>query len=141
MRVPVAPSPVRLPVLAKVPLADLDQGAVPLAPPRPPAAEAATAAPVPPPVPPRAPAPILSPSVELPLVQDLPAQVRERIGRLEVNAHVYAEDPAERFVFINGKACRVGDRIGTGGVVLERITPDGAVIDYGGGRALLEAER
>jgi general secretion pathway protein B len=80
-------------------------------------------------------------SAELPLVRELPEDVRERLGRLEVSAHVYAENPAERFVFINGKVCRVGDRIGEGGAVLERITPDGAVIDYGGGRARLETGR
>jgi hypothetical protein len=71
----------------------------------------------------------------------LPEEVRARIGPLEVSAHVYAENPAERFLFVNGKICRVGERIGTGGAVIERITPEGAVIDYGGGRARLEAGR
>lgn len=80
------------------------------------------------------------PAAVPPLLRDLPDDVRERIGRLEISAHVYAPNPAERFVFLNGKVCRVGDRIGNE-AVLVRITPEGIVIDYGAGQARLDAGR
>jgi hypothetical protein len=72
------------------------------------------------------------------LLRELPAEVRERIGRLEISGHVYGDSPKDRFVFLNGRAVRAGERIGAG-VTLEAITPDGIVIDYGEGRARVEA--
>ncbi|HDZ91256.1 MAG: general secretion pathway protein GspB [Deltaproteobacteria bacterium] len=72
---------------------------------------------------------------DLPLIQDLPSEVREKLGKLEINVHSYSKNPAERLVFINMRSYREGDRIGADGPVLKEITSDGVIIDYGGGKA------
>jgi len=63
--------------------------------------------------------------------------VRTSLPKLEINGHVWSEDPAQRFVFINWKSFREGDRVGEGGPRLERITPEGVVVDFGTARALI----
>ncbi|MDZ7698287.1 MAG: general secretion pathway protein GspB [Deltaproteobacteria bacterium] len=77
----------------------------------------------------------------IPLVSELPDDVKEMLSGFHINIHVYAEDPAERLVFINMRNRKVGDRIGEGGHVLKEITPDGVIIDYGKGQALLRVGR
>ena len=77
----------------------------------------------------------------IPLVSELPDDVKEMLSGFHINIHVYAEDPAERLVFINMRNRKVGDRIGEGGHVLKEITPDGVIIDYGKGQALLQVGR
>jgi general secretion pathway protein B len=94
------------------------------------------AAPSPPPLPtePKAEAkPEKSPSI--PLISELPFDVREKLGRLQINVHSYSENPAERLVFINMQNLKVGDRIGENGPILKEITPKGVIIDYGDGQA------
>jgi len=85
----------------------------------------------------------VSPASEkpIPLVSELPDDVKEMLSGFHINIHVYAEDPAERLVFINMRNRKVGDRIGEGGHVLKEITPDGVIIDYGKGQALLQVGR
>ena len=73
----------------------------------------------------------------VPLVSELPPEARGDLDKLEINGHVYTEDPGQRLVFINLRTYRAGDRIGTNGPVVKEITPDGAILDYGAGRALL----
>lgn len=72
-----------------------------------------------------------------PLLSELPPAVRLRLPDMQVNVHVYAEDPAQRFVLINMRKYREGERIGRDGPVVNRITPEGVVIDYGAGLARL----
>ena len=79
-----------------------------------------------PPVPPSA----------VPLVADLPPAQQQPFAGIQLDAHVYAEDPAERFVLINMRGYRVGDTVENRGVVLDAITPDGAVLRSGELRAL-----
>jgi general secretion pathway protein B len=50
---------------------------------------------------------------------------------MNVDLHVYAERPAERFALINMAKFREGDEIGRG-LTLQRITPTGLVIAYAG---------
>jgi general secretion pathway protein B len=72
----------------------------------------------------------------VPLFQELPPEVRQSLPALEINGHVYSDDPSDRFVFINWKPYREGDRLGAAeGPVLERITPEGVVVDFGSVRA------
>ena len=73
----------------------------------------------------------------IPLVNELPLDVQKELGPMEINVHAYYEDQAKCFVFINIKSYRVGDRLADNGARLERITPDGVVIDYGEGYAKL----
>lgn len=77
----------------------------------------------------------------LPLVSELPPEVRGSLGELEISAHVFDEDSSRRFVFINQRSYRTGDRIGENGPLLKEITPDGVVIDYGKGQARLQIGR
>jgi len=78
---------------------------------------------------------------ELPLVSELPPGIRGSLRELKISAHVFDVDPSRRFVFINQRSYRTGDRIGENGPLLKEITPDGIVIDYGDGQARLQAKR
>jgi hypothetical protein len=70
------------------------------------------------------------------------AEERPAPPRLEMSAHVFAEQPGQSFVFINGQSYRAGQRIGgSAGPLVKEITPEGAVIDYGHGLLRLQAER
>jgi len=96
------------------------------------------------PVLPRAPAPSSPPAdpkqevgrgkqASIALFSELPYEVREKLGGLQINVHSYSENPAERLVFINMKRYKVGERIGEKGPILKEITVDGVIIDYGEG--------
>ncbi|MCJ7684919.1 MAG: general secretion pathway protein GspB [Desulfobacteraceae bacterium] len=74
----------------------------------------------------------------IPLIGELPYETKEKLGKLQINVHSYSEDPAERLVFINMHSYKVGDKIGEGGPLLKEITPDGVIIDYGGGEVRLQ---
>ena len=58
------------------------------------------------------------------------------LSKLKLTVHVWAERPAERLVFINGRKYVQGDRI-EDKVVLEEITQDGALVSYQGRRSLI----
>jgi hypothetical protein len=78
----------------------------------------------------------------VPLLQDLPLGVRQGLPALDINGHVYTEDPKQRFVFINWQGYREGDRIGgRQGPVLEKITPEGIVVNFGSVRARVNVVR
>jgi general secretion pathway protein B len=70
-----------------------------------------------------------------PLLKDLPSEIKDKLPPIDIIGHVYDNDPAKRFVFINAQSYRVGDRIGRDGPLLDKITSDGVIIDYGGGLA------
>jgi hypothetical protein len=98
----------------------------------------------PPPAPPSADPKVKAPSGKpgaIPLISELPFEVREKLGKLQINVHSYSENPAERLVFINMRSFKVGDRIGENGPMLKEITPEGAIIDYGEGQARLQVWR
>lgn len=59
-----------------------------------------------------------------------------QLPELHLDIHVYSDDPAERFVFINMDKHREDSRIDAGAVVRE-ITPDGVILEYQGRRFLL----
>jgi hypothetical protein len=85
-----------------------------------------------------------SPALDLsaiPLATDLPPDIRDKLTALTINVHGYFEHPERRVVFINMRRYRVGDRIGEDGFLLEAITPEGVVINYGQGRARLLVRR
>lgn len=58
------------------------------------------------------------------------------LPELTVDLHIFADDPAKRAVFINGRRYTQGDAIAEGPRV-EEITRDGAVLNYRGQRFLL----
>ncbi len=83
-----------------------------------------------------------SPGAErpIPLFENLPPEIRDRLGPLEINIHAWSRDPSKSLVVVNMRRYRVGDRIGGDGPLVESITPKGVIIDHGDGRALLLAK-
>ncbi len=73
----------------------------------------------------------------VPKLRDLPESSRNNLNQYEVNVHVFDDDPLRRFVLINMNKYKEGDRIASNGPLIEEITSEGVVIDYGNGRALL----
>jgi general secretion pathway protein B len=55
---------------------------------------------------------------------------------LRLDIHVYSNTPADRFVFINMRKYTEGQSV-TEGPLLERVTPDGAILSHQGTRFLL----
>ena len=75
----------------------------------------------------------------LPTRRQLPAALASALPALSVDLHVYSPQPAQRFMVISGQRAVEGGTI-AGGIVVERITPDGAVAVFRGTRFLLTRE-
>lgn len=92
-----------------------------------PAATASTAAP-----------PALAPTDEpsLATLADLSPDERNGLPALKVSMHVYADEPAQRFMIVDGQRVGEGARMAAG-VILVHIRRDGAEIDVHGRRLLL----
>ncbi|MEN8177001.1 MAG: general secretion pathway protein GspB [Pseudomonadota bacterium] len=73
----------------------------------------------------------------IPPIWELSEKVQKKLKGLEINIHVYNEEPAERFVIIDMRRYREGDPLARPGLTLERITRDGVVINYGKGKVRL----
>lgn len=72
----------------------------------------------------------------LPSLAQLPAAERAQLPALKLSMHVYADDPAQRFVILDGR--RLGEGASpAAGVVLEQIRRDGLVLSVNGQRLLL----
>jgi hypothetical protein len=71
-----------------------------------------------------------------PAAPTAPAGGADEISKLRLTVHVWADKPAERLVFINGRKYVQGDRI-EDKVLLEEITQEGAMVSYQGRRSLL----
>jgi general secretion pathway protein B len=85
---------------------------------------------------------IISPEVSAsaptpPTNQAKPVSLREAMAKLSLSILVYADDKAERMVFINGRKYIEGEYV-DGGYLLESISQEGAVLSYQGERALLK---
>lgn len=89
----------------------------------------------------RAAVPSARPKVTLPSIHELPENIQSALGPLEINVHMYSQNPSERRVFINMQGYREGDTIGESGFKLTEITPYGVVIDYGKGQAVLGVKK
>ena len=76
---------------------------------------------------------------QAPLLKDLPPDVREKLKTVKISVLVYAEPQEACMVYINSRRYHTGDRIGTEGYLLERITPDGIILDYGKGRVKIRS--
>ena len=59
---------------------------------------------------------------------ELPQSVRDDLPELRISVLVYAEEPNDRFLLINGERMREGDTLN--GMVLDEIRRDGAVFRY-----------
>jgi len=78
---------------------------------------------------PAAPAPVSTPP---PLVEDSP-ELREVLSKFKIEVLVWAPDPKERMVFLNGRKYVEGQTL-DGKVVVELIAEDGVVLAYQGQR-------
>ncbi|MDH5632833.1 MAG: general secretion pathway protein GspB [Gammaproteobacteria bacterium] len=70
-----------------------------------------------------------APYNSLPYYWEIDSLVRQRLGEMTVTIHVYADNPAQRFLFLNDREYRAGEATTTG-VRVERIEPEGVVLSY-----------
>ncbi|MGQ0586903.1 MAG: general secretion pathway protein GspB [Gammaproteobacteria bacterium] len=117
---------------------------------QPPSQAPATTAPTPPAAP--APAPVAAPaaSAEIPPAltrpaplrkfREMPPDYRADFPALRVEIHVYEKDPARRFVMVNGRRYKEGERMAEGPALVE-IVPDGVVLEYRGEKVLYSLGR
>ncbi len=87
---------------------------------------------------PRAESPPARPARDSDLMMYSEFAVNSRSGAppLRLDIHVYSDDPGSRFVFVNMRKYREGDRL-DGDILVEGITPDGAILSLRGQRFLL----
>jgi general secretion pathway protein B len=69
----------------------------------------------------------------IPLITEMPVDLQQALHALRVDVHVYADAPANRFVMINLRKYREGDRVNDD-LYLERITREGMVLIWRGQR-------
>lgn len=77
---------------------------------------------------------------DVPLLRDMPADYRGAFPELRVDVHVYDDDPARRWVLVNGHKAVEGTTL-TEGPTVSRITPEGIVFDFRGRSALFPLNR
>lgn len=68
-------------------------------------------------------------------LSDLSAEERKALPPLKLSMHMWSDDPARRFLILDGNRLGEGDRVGN--AVVTAITPDGAVLDWNGRRIRL----
>ena len=66
----------------------------------------------------------------------LPLTIRKDLPELKLTMHVYSQQPAQRFVVLNGNRQVEGDDLGAD-VKLSEIRIDGAVLEFHGQRFLV----
>lgn len=82
------------------------------------------------------PVPASTSGARVPTLDQLRLSGSVNLPELHLDIHVFSEDPAERFVFINMNKYREGARIEAGADVRE-ISPEGVILDYQGQTFLL----
>jgi general secretion pathway protein B len=76
---------------------------------------------------------------QVPTIDELRLEGSLQIAEMHLDIHVYSENPADRFVFINMTKHREGSTTAEGPVVRE-IRPDGVVLEHQGRVFLLPRE-
>jgi hypothetical protein len=88
-------------------------------------------------VPTPAPAPAMPtpvpPKLDVPFYYELPFSVRKALPTLRLSMHVFAGDPAQRFVVLNDSRLAEGDKT-SDEVTLREVRRDGAVLEFQGQR-------
>lgn len=102
-----------------------------------PAAERLPAAP---PAPTPAPAPALAPEAappvaeaSVPALSELPEAIRREVPQIAVGGYIYSSNPADRLLLIDKVLRREGEEVAPG-LVLEKLLPKGAVMNFRGYR-------
>jgi|SRR5687768_15891779 general secretion pathway protein B len=75
----------------------------------------------------------------IPTYDQLGARPGAGLPELRLDVHVYADEPAERFVFLNNRRLREGEAL-PDGTRVESIVPDGVVLTARNQRFLLQRE-
>jgi general secretion pathway protein B len=71
-------------------------------------------------------------------LQDMPESYRSAFPRLRIEVHVYNDEPARRFVLVDGRQYREGDAVAQGPLIAE-ITPDGVIFSFRNEEVLIPA--
>ena len=74
-----------------------------------------------------------TPKLDIATYYDLPFATRKALPQLNLSMHVYAADPKQRFVILDGTRMVEGDAT-TDAVTLREIRPDGVVLEFEGQR-------
>jgi general secretion pathway protein B len=106
-----------------------------------PTAEARTAAPAPAPAPAPTPAPAARPAPaaapapedSLPFLQQLPDAQQRDIPRVTFGGYMYSSNPADRLLIVDKALRHEGEEVAPG-LVLEKLLPKAAVMNYRGTR-------
>jgi len=76
----------------------------------------------------------------LPVWPQISSQLLSELsGSLHLDVHVYSHDPAERFVLINMRKYRTGEKLQEGPVV-DDITPDSVILSLHGQRFRMQSQ-
>jgi general secretion pathway protein B len=129
---PAPPRPLADPAVSRELTAELELPAAPAA-----TAPAATAAPAPLPLPRQQKLPATV--VDVPTFAELSLDGSLSLPALNLELHVYSDQPAQRFVYINTAKYREGEQISEGPIV-EEINPLGVILTHQSRRFLLTRE-
>ena len=88
-------------------------------------------------LPPMGMVPTVGKTSAVPLLQDLPDDIRAAVPELKFAGHTYSEDSTQRMIIVNGQILREGDTI-SAGTRLAQITWDGVIVDYQDNRFLVK---
>jgi len=78
-----------------------------------------------------APAAAAAPEDSLPLVQQLPEQIRSQIPRMSFGGYMYSANPADRLILVDNALRHEGEEVAPG-LVLEKLMPKAAVMNFRG---------
>lgn len=132
--VAAAPVPVPRPPVVVAPSPPVAAVVAPRATPVPVSAPDPVPVPVPVPVPAPAPAPAPAPvnsDDALPLFMQLAPEVQRSIPRVVFGGYIYSPDPAERLLLVDNVLRHEGEEVAAG-LVLERLLPKSAILNYRG---------
>ena len=107
--------------------------------PAPPTAPSSRTAPAQPPAPPQRTAPVQSAETPQPAAPTQASSLQDLASKLKIEVLVWAADPKDRMVFLNGRKYVEGQAL-TGGAVIEQIAPEGIVLVHEGQRVRVQAE-
>lgn len=79
------------------------------------------------------PSDVAKPKLDVPFYYELPFSVRKALPALRLSMHVFAGDPAQRFVVLNDSRLAEGDKT-SDEVTLREVRRDGAVLEFQGQR-------
>jgi general secretion pathway protein B len=87
--------------------------------------------PEPPPAPVRAPDPVVEETLRT--LQQLPEAIQREVPKVAVGGYIYSPNPADRLLLVDKTLRREGEELAPG-LVLERLMPKYAVMNYRGTR-------